>query len=118
MAHDEGYYRGDQQPAGDVRRCGAHEGMVRETTLLGADVRRLFDEIRKNSEEIRETNEEFSKSLKSISESLANIDPAATKTRLTYNGILVSGGVSIVVALIANSDKLAEVWKVIRGAGY
>lgn len=108
---------------GGVTRCNSHESLVREITLLGADVKHSIETTEANYRALKADNEDTKKTLKTLtdettkqSKALDNLDPAATRSRLAYHGLIVSGGVSLLVAIVANVDKLLPVWRYFFGS--
>ncbi len=100
---------------GGVTRCNSHEGLVREVTLLGAAVLHSSEKSEASFKAIHDTLQQLTSETAKQSQSLDNLDPAATKARLTYHGLIVSGIVSLGVACIANTDKLLTLWRYLFG---
>ncbi len=94
-------------PAGDdVRRCGGHDALVREVAAVGVHVSRSYQENRQAWDDQKKYNQTVDAKLSAIHTSVSALDPEVTKSRLTFQGLFVSGLVSVVVAGIANLDKI------------
>lgn len=95
-----------QPPNAAPPRCGAHDVVLYKLAQVDTRVERTQADLREFTSDWKDHKEDVSKALVTLSDSMKQIDPAAVRSSATKSGIIISGLVTIIVAILANLDKL------------
>lgn len=93
-------------PNAAAPRCGAHDVVLYKLAQVDTKVERTQADFKEFTSDWKDHKEDVSKALVVLSDSMKQIDPAAVRSSATKSGVIVSGLVAIVVAIIANLDKI------------
>ena|SRR3989304_1589150 len=86
--------------------CLRPESCCAPVQLLHKEINYMTDKIEALVDEHKEASKEVSLQLKALSEKQVN--PEISKAWLIFYGVLITSGVSVINALIANYDKIQK----------